>query len=209
MKTLYLMFLSITLAGCAGGIASGTTPSVKWVANSKTDSFTDVSSCAVTVGSLYTSNGVFTMTNKYYPYIEVVNGDLRVGVKSGGRFLIPVGDVQLRIDQNKAWTISTSETPLDYVPEGQLKAMQAYAPKDPQQQQIVENAYKTAMDATARSMSPFTASTGEKAQSILKEMRSGKTLIYRTVGLNQAASTTGEYVLDQSLELALRQCGIQ
>lgn len=203
------MFLSITLAGCAGGIASGTAPSVKWVANSKTDSFTDVSSCAVTVGSLYTSNGVFTMTNKYYPYIEVVNGDLRVGVKSGGRFLIPVGDVQLRIDQNKAWTISTSETPLDYVPEGQLKAMQAYAPKDPQQQQIVENAYKTAMEATARSMSPFTASTGEKAQSILKEMRSGKTLIYRTVGLNQAASTTGEYVLDQSLEVALRQCGIQ
>ena len=203
------MFLSITLAGCAGGIASGTAPSVKWVANSKTDSFTDVSSCAVTVGSLYTSNGVFTMTNKYYPYIEVVNGDLRVGVKSGGRFLIPVGDVQLRIDQNKAWTISTSETPLDYVPEGQLKAMQAYAPKDPQQQQIVENAYKTAMDATARSMSPFTASTGEKAQSILKEMRSGKTLIYRTIGLNQAASTTGEYVLDQSLEVALRQCGIQ
>ncbi|MBC3337507.1 hypothetical protein GIW50_16550 [Pseudomonas syringae] len=209
MRTLYLMFLSITLAGCAGGIASGTAPSVKWVANSKTDSFTDVSSCAVTVGSLYTSNGVFTMTNKYYPYIEVVNGDLRVGVKSGGRFLIPVGDVQLRIDQNKAWTISTSETPLDYVPEGQLKAMQAYAPKDPQQQQIVENAYKTAMEATARSMSPFTASTGEKAQSILKEMRSGKTLIYRTVGLNQAASTTGEYVLDQSLEVALRQCGIQ
>lgn len=203
------MFLSITLAGCAGGIASGTAPSVKWVANSKTDSFTDVSSCAVTVGSLYTSNGVFTMTNKYYPYIEVVNGDLRVGVKSGGRFLIPVGDVQLRIDQNKAWTISTSETPLDYVPEGQLKAMQAYAPKNPQQQQIVENAYKTAMEATARSMSPFTASTGEKAQSILKEMRSGKTLIYRTVGLNQAASTTGEYVLDQSLEVALRQCGIQ
>lgn len=203
------MFLSITLAGCAGGIASGTAPSVKWVANSKTDSFTDVSSCAVTVGSLYTSNGVFTMTNKYYPYIEVVNGDLRVGVKSGGRFLIPVGDVQLRVDQNKAWTISTSETPLDYVPEGQLKAMQAYAPKDPQQQQIVENAYKTAMEATARSMSPFTASTGEKAQSILKEMRSGKTLIYRTVGLNQAASTTGEYVLDQSLEVALSQCGIQ
>lgn len=209
MRTLYLMFLSITLAGCAGGIASGTAPSVKWVANSKTDSFTDVSSCAVTVGSLYTSNGVFTMTNKYYPYIEVVNGDLRVGVKSGGRFLIPVGDVQIRIDQNKAWTISTSETPLDYVPEGQLKAMQAYAPKDPQQQQIVENAYKTAMEATARSMSPFTASTGEKAQSILKEMRSGKTLIYRTVGLNQAASTTGEYVLDQSLEVALSQCGIQ
>jgi hypothetical protein len=132
-----------------------------------------------------------------------------VGVKSGGQFSIPVGDVQLRIDQNKAWTISTSETPLDYVPEGQLKAMQAYAPKDPQQQQVVENAYKTAMEATARSMSPFTAATGEKARSILREMRAGKTVIYRTVGLNQAASTTGEYALDKSLETALNQCGIK
>ncbi|NWC93810.1 hypothetical protein HX855_05345 [Pseudomonas sp. IPO3778] len=203
MKLAPVLLLALLTSGCATG------PAVEWVTVRNTDKFTDKSSCAVTVGTYYTGGGLYTVSNQYYPYIEVVNGDLRVGVKSGGRFLIPVGDVQLRVDQNKAWTISTSETPLDYVPEGQLKAMQAYAPKDPQQQQIVENAYKTAMDATARSMSPFTASTGEKAQSILKEMRSGKTLIYRTVGLNQAASTTGEYVLDQSLEVALRQCGIQ
>lgn len=203
MKLAPILLLALMTSGCATG------PAVEWVTVRNTDKFTDKSSCAVTVGTYYTRGAIYTVSNQYYPYIEVVNGDLRVGVKSGGRFLIPVGDVQLRVDQNKAWTISTSETPLDYVPEGQLKAMQAYAPKDPQQQQIVENAYKTAMDATARSMSPFTASTGEKAQSILKEMRSGKTLIYRTIGLNQAASTTGEYVLDQSLEVALRQCGIQ
>ena len=129
-------------------------------------------------------------------------------MKSGGRVLIPVGDVQLRIDQNKAWTINTSETPLDYVPEGQLKAMQAYAPKDPQQQQLIENAYRSAMEGSARAMSPYTAATGEKAKSILAEMRTGKKLIYRSVGLNQAASTTGEFLLDPSLEVALRQCGI-
>lgn len=203
MKLAPILLLALLTSGCATG------PAVEWVIVRNTDKFTDKSSCAVTVGTYYTRGGIYTVSNQYYPYIEAVNGDLRVGVKSGGRFLIPVGNVQLRVDQNKAWTISTSETPLDYVPEGQLKAMQAYAPKDPQQQQIVENAYKTVMDATARSTSPFTASTGEKAQSILKEMRSGKTLIYRTVGLNQAASTTGEYVLDQSLEVALRQCGIQ
>ena len=202
MKLAPVLLLALLTSGCATG------PTVEWVTVRNTDKFTDKSSCAITVGTYYTRGGIYAVSNQYYPYIEVVNGDLRVGVKSGGRFLIPVGDVQLRVDQNKAWTISTSETPLDYVPEGQLKAMQAYAPKDPQQQQIVENAYKTAMEATARSMSPYTASTGEKAQSILKEMRSGKTLIYRTVGLNQAASTTGEYALDQSLDVALRQCGI-
>lgn len=203
MKLPSILALALLTTGCATG------PAVEWVTVRNTDQFTDKSSCAVTVGAYYTKHGIYTVSNQYYPYIEAVNGDLRVGVKSGGRFLIPVGDVQIRVDQNKAWTISTSETPLDYVPEGQLKAMQAYAPKDPQQQQIVENAYKTAMEATARSMSPFTAATGEKARSILKEMRAGKTLIYRTVGLNQAASSTGEYSLDQSLETALRQCGIQ
>lgn len=203
MKLPSILALALLITGCATG------PAVEWVTVRNTDQFTDKSSCAVTVGAYYTKHGIYTVRNQYYPYIEVANGDLRVGVKSGGQFSIPVGDVQLRIDQNKAWTISTSETPLDYVPEGQLKAMQAYAPKDPQQQQIVENAYKIAMETTARSMSPFTASTGEKARSILMEMRAGKTVIYRTIGLNQAASTTGEYALDKSLETALHQCGIK
>lgn len=205
MKRSLAFAAAILLTGCGTNL---TAPKVEWITVRNTDKFTDKSTCAVTVGSFYTQNGVYTATNHYYPYIETVNGDLRVGVRSGGRFLIPVGDVQIRVDQNPAWTISSSETPLDYVPEGQLKAMQAFAPQDPQQQQIVTNAYKTAMEATARSMSPFTAATGDKARTILNQMRAGHSMIYRTVGLNQAASTTGEYVLDPSLEAALRQCGI-
>lgn len=205
MKRSLAFAAAILLTGCGTNL---TAPKVEWITVRNTDKFTDKSTCAVTVGSFYTQNGVYTATNHYYPHIETVNGDLRVGVRSGGRFLIPVGDVQIRVDQNPAWTISSSETPLDYVPEGQLKAMQAFAPQDPQQQQIVTNAYKTAMEATARSMSPFTAATGDKARTILNQMRAGHSMIYRTVGLNQAASTTGEYVLDPSLEAALRQCGI-
>jgi hypothetical protein len=204
MKRSLAFAAAILLTGCGTNL---TAPKLEWITVRNTDKFTDKSTCAVTVGSFYTQNGVYTATNHYYPYIETVNGDLRVGVRSGGRFLIPVGDVQIRVDQNPAWTISSSETPLDYVPEGQLKAMQAFAPQDPQQQ-IVTNAYKTAMEATARSMSPFTAATGDKARTILSQMRAGHSMIYRTVGLNQAASTTGEYVLDPSLEAALRQCGI-
>lgn len=196
---------AILLSGCSSNLIA---PKVEWITVKNTDKFTDKSTCAVTVGSFYTQSGVYTAANHYYPYIETVDGDLRVGVRSGGRFLIPVGDVQIRIDQNPAWTISSSETPLDYVPEGQLKAMLAAVPKDLQQQQIVTNAYKTAMEATARSMSPFTAATGDKARTILKQMRAGHSMIYRTVGLNQAASTTGEYALDPSLEIALRQCDI-
>lgn len=204
MKRLIGLAFVFLLSGCVSSHA----PRVEWVTMKKTDQFTDKSSCAVTVGSYYVANRAYTAQNHYYPYIEKVDSQLRVGLRSGGKFQIPVGDVQLRIDQNPAWTISTSETPLDYVPEGQLAAMQAAMPEDSGQQALASSAYKTAMETAARSMSPFTASTGEKAQRILAQMKAGQKIIYRTVGLNQAASTTGEYALDASLAEALIECGI-
>lgn len=204
MKTPAILLAALALSGCAVGQRS----SVEWITVRDTDQFTDKATCGVTVGSFYTGGGVYTVSNHYYPYIESPNGELRVGIRSGGRFKIPVGDVQIRIDQNPAWTIATGETPVDYVPEGQLKAMQAYG-GDAKQQEMLEKTYKTALQASAQAMSPFTAATGEKAQQILSQMKTGKVLIYRTLGLNQAASTTGEYALDQSLNKALAVCGIK
>jgi len=193
------------LTGCVT-----TPPSISWVPSTKMDEFTDRKTCSVSVGSFYTKNAVFTYSNHYYPYIEVVQGDLRVGVKSGGKHPIPVGDVQIRIDSNTAWTIRSSETPLDYVPAGTLKNMQEYTANLPEQnKKLVETTYKTAMDSAARAMSPFTAATGEKAQSILREMLSGQKIKYRTIGLNQAASSTGEYDLGPSLREALSKCGVK
>lgn len=86
--------------------------------------------------------------------------------------------------------------------------MQAYG-GDAKQQEMLEETYETALQASAKSMSPFTAATGEKAQQVLSKMKTGKVLIYRTLGLNQAASTTGEYALDQSLNKALAGCAIK
>ena len=57
-------------------------------------------------------------------------------------------------------------------------------------------------------MSPYTAVSGEKARMILSEMLNGYNLIYRRVGFNQAASSTGEYKLDNSFRNALTDCGI-
>lgn len=86
--------------------------------------------------------------------------------------------------------------------------MQAYG-GDAKQQEMLEKTYKTALQASAQAMSPFTAATGEKAEKILAQMKTGKVLIYRTLGMNQAASSTGEYALDQSLSKALTECGIK
>jgi len=206
MKYPLALLLALILTGCATGLA----PRVEWVATLKMDAFTDQKTCSVTVGSLYTRNSVYSYTNLYYPYIDVVNGDIRVGIKSGGKYKIPVGDVQLRIDNNKAWVISSSETPLDYVPKGAFNNMAQYYQNLPEESRtLIQDAYKETMKATSRAMSPFTATTGEKAAKILQEMLIGKNIKYRTVGLNQAASSIGEYKLDSSLKSALLKCGVK
>jgi len=204
-KKLLLIIPSILLQACAA-----TSPSGYWAAFDKVDDFTDIRACSVSVGSLYYKDIVATYSGNYYPYIEVVNGDLRLGIKSGGKISIPVGDIQIRVDSNPAWIISSSETPLDYVPEGVMGNMKDYAQGQSEaNQKIFESTYKVTMENISRTMSPFTATTGEKARSILKEMVAGQKIKYRTVGLNQAASTTGEYDLDPSFKASLSHCGIE
>lgn len=204
MRNRIVVFTAIALAGCASN-----QPEVKWISVKNTDEFTDASSCKVTVGSLYTNKNVYTEMGKYYPFIEQVNGQLRVGLQSGGQYKIPVGNAQLRIDSNKAWDISTSETPLDLAPTF-ANFKPAYLDNlSDDQKAMVAASYESAMEVSAQAMSPFTATTGEKAEKIVKEMLAGKSLKYRTVGLNQAASSTGVYDLDMSLQNALIDCGIE
>lgn len=204
MRNCIVVLTAIALAGCASN-----QPEVKWISVKNTDEFTDVSSCKVTVGSLYTNKNVYTEVGKYYPFIEQVNGQLRVGLQSGGQYKIPVGNAQLRIDSNKAWDISTSETPLDLAPT-LANFKPAYLDNlSDDQKAMVAASYESAMEVSAQAMSPFTATTGEKAEKIVKEMLAGKALKYRTVGLNQAASSIGVYYLDTSLQNALIDCGIE
>jgi hypothetical protein len=213
MKYSPIVFSLVILAGCAS-----ITPKVEWVASTEFDRFTDQKTCTVTTGSLYTQSSVFTYTNHLYPFIEVVDGELRVGLKSGGKYKVPVGDVQLRIDKNKAWDISMSETPVNVKPDPQTSAqvdiMTEYAKSlPPEQQALVVNSYKAAMSSTGKMLSPYTATTGDKAKAIVKEMLKGNSLIYRTLGFSQVANygggTTGEFLLNGSLEVALNKCQIK
>ena len=198
MKLLIIFSMVAALAGCAS-----TRPA--WKAVASTDEFTDVTTKMVTVGEFSTAQGVYTKPMSLYPFVGVREGEVIVGVRSGGRFRIPAGQVQLRIDENTAWTITTEETPLYLVPEVQgLPSMTS----DAKTNELVDEAQKKMMATMHRSMSPFTAATGEKAKQILNQMLSGKRLIYRSVGINQAGARTGEVALDESLTIGLRQIGI-
>lgn len=171
-------------------------PNRTWVASVAKDEFTDVVTKMVTVGSFSYNGTTFTQVGKYYPFIGKRGSTIYVGIRSGGVHRIPTGTVQIRVDDNSAWTITPEETPADLIP-GTAPSTSA-APG--MSAEMMANMSKI--------LSPYTAATGEKAKSIIKQMLSGKIIKYRTVGLNQAASTTGEVAVDQSLVESLQSIGI-
>lgn len=195
-RIIALSMVTFALVGCASGPI--------WKATGNTDEFTDKTTMMVTTGDFSTGGSIVTSSLKFYPVVRKEGGEVYVGLMSGGRFKIPVGTVQLRIDQNEAWTITPQETPISLMP----AAPQYVLNLPPEQAAIVKNAQDQAMVNATQMMSPYTITGGDKAKRILKQMLAGKVLKYRTVGINQAASTTGETVIDPSLAESLRLIGI-
>ena len=197
----------LLLAGCA-------TPQSlpDWVAGEKVDQFTDARSCRVERRAGAVS--ILARTQMaYYPFIERRGPELRVGLISGGAFKMPVGVVQLRVDTHAAWTIDPAETPVDtsdVMTEAMRKSMAASMPvgADEKAQAAYQRSIETLGATMSKTLSPFTVATGEKARAILDQMRRGDTLIYQTLGINQAASTTGRAKLGPDFMAALAKCGL-
>lgn len=187
--------VTMMLTGCAGQV---------WKATGSTDEFTDQTTMMVTVGEYTSVPVIVTKPFNYYPVVRKVGNEVYVGLMSGGRIKVPVGTVQLRIDQHEAWTISPQETPVSLLPEVPQYALNL----PPEQAELVKNAQAQAMTSAAQTMSPYTVTGGDKAKAIIKQMAAGHMLKYRTVGLNQAGSTTGEVTLDASFVQSLKQVGI-
>lgn len=198
IKVVATSLLLALLGGCQ------TAPGRVWNSTSNQDQFTDQVTKMVTVGEWRSDTAIVTRSLRYYPFVGVQDGEIYVGIRSGGKHRIPTGTVQIRIDENKAWTIGPDETPVYLVPS--LPKTPVAAP--PGMTELVEKTTAQAMSNAAKMMSPYTAATGDKAKSIIKEMLAGKVVKYRTVGFNQAASTTGEVNIDESFVQSLREIGI-
>lgn len=195
-RIITLSMFAFALVGCASGAV--------WKATGSTDEFTDKTTMMVTTGDFSSGSSIMTSSLRFYPVVRKEGGQIYVGLMSGGRFKVPVGTVQLRIDQNEAWTITPQETPVSSMP----AAPQYVLNLPPEQTAIVKNAQEQAMINATQMMSPYTIAGGDKAKKILRQMLSGSVLKYRVVGINQAASTTGEVALDPSLAESLRLIGI-
>jgi len=187
-----------------------------WEARTFKDEFSDASWCRVQPRALTTSNlmpmaGLARPRALTFPYVERRGDQLRVGVTSAGGIQLPTGEVQLRIDQHPAQTISPSETPIDTkspAADAVAAQMKAMAAANPGQTAIYEQVAATAASNFSQMMSPYTATTGEKANGLLAQMRGGQEIIYRGVGLNTAATTTGKLMLGDDFRAALAGCGL-
>ena len=211
-RSFILIAFSLTLLGCQ---TSGQPSGQRWNAISSKDEFTDKVTKMVTVGERLSTSLITTYSLKYYPFVGIQDGELYVGIRSGGRIRVPTGTVQLRIDDNPAWTISPDETPVNFIPLlSSPTTVKATTTADNQPDVTAtttvntQEIQKKMIENITKIMSPYTAVTGNKARSIVKEMLHGKVIKYRTIGLNQAASTTGEVIIDDSFEKSLRLIGL-
>lgn len=204
--------LAFALAGCAGH--GGPAPS-KWIASKSIDRFSDEELCRVWPRDAAIDNGIVAarlgVRLSLYPFVERRKSGLRVGLVSAG-VKIPAGEVQIRIDKNSAWTISTAETPVDSEgvnSEAFSSRLQGMAANNPALKNALAGTSLGAATAMNQAMSPYTAATGEKAEKILGEMKAGIVAIYQRVGANQPNSTTGEILLGAEFLSSLAECGIR
>lgn len=196
-KIFFMVVLAIGLIGCS---VSG---DERWHALSNVDRFTDDSIKMVTIGDFKTTGWLMTSSLQYYPFVGLRDSQLIFGIRSGGSIRVPVGGVQVRIDGNKVWDINPYETPV-YLSPSQASMPNMSIPNGPDMAQM----QKGVIESMAKNMSPFTATTGDKAKAIIKEMFAGKRMIYRSVGFNQPGSTEGECLIDESFFKAMSQIGI-
>lgn len=209
MKRILCSALALAITGCA----STSEPTGPWAASVKHDRFSGEVECFVSTGDFFTETSVVTSNNKYYPLIQVKNGVLMVGVRSGGRFPIPVGDVKIRVDSNKAYDISITETPVDEKVDPVIASMKAsYESLPEDQKKLVISAIDNASKTQKAMVSTYTVATGDKAKALLEEIKHGRKLIYQAgIFANMPAmqSSIGEVVVNKSLLEALKQCGIE
>lgn len=207
--TTRIVVLSVTAATILAGCASTPLPTLPtWGALDRTDRFTDEQSCRVTlVGAIRMD--VYRAGLRYYPYVERRGSDVRVGLMAHPTLPAPTGAIQIRVDALSAWTIDTSETPIDSTTANTAAQMSALMPTtaDPAQADALRRSAEAMSDNITRSVSPYTAATGEKAREILAQMKVGQRVIYRTLGAN-AASTAGEAALGAEFNRALAECGL-
>jgi len=203
-----LAILAITIAPAASARKA---PPPVWQVMRSADPVTGASTCAVVAAD--TAAGLrFTQTGALYPVVEMNSTyGLLVGVSSGGRIRLPVGDIVWRIDDHPYRLIRAADNPSDAGPPSGAPAATVEA-MTAQTMRLVQT-----MTATS------TMASGAAAREMLDEMLAGQSLLFRsarttaqtgipdyaTLGAGLiTAKGIRPYPLDASFRAGLVTCGI-
>lgn len=186
-------------------------PPPVWQVMRSADPVTGASTCAV-VASDASGRLRFTQTGALYPVVEMnTTYGLLVGVSSGGRFRLPVGDIVWRIDDHPHRVVRAADNPSDA---GQQSAAPAAT---------VEGMTAQTMRLVQTMTATSTMASGGTAREMLNEMLAGQSLLFRSArttaqtGIpDYAALGAGQitakgirpYPLDASFRAGLATCGI-
>lgn len=207
------------LAGALTACASTPETAGRWTASLSTDPITGVERCVVTIPDR-SFGSAFSRTGSLYPYVEQ-NSELglMIGVSSGGRYRLPTGDIEWRVDDNSHHTLKAADTPST----GETIANVNIEDMSEAQAQAYEQSMDEIEGMVFSIQNGVTAAGGEKAQALLAELRAGSELRFRSKGsapsaglVSSSTYLTGRFengklvpiLLDDSFELALRQCGL-
>jgi hypothetical protein len=178
-----------------------------WTTEKHIDNFTDVETCKVMPGSKFSRAFVFGMAEGLlhwyaisYFYAERRGDEVRAGFTNDKNLPI-MGDIQVRVDQNPAVTITAADTPVDTGPHIDIPQMQGVTPE-------VKAQIEKSMKGALAQMSPYRDFAGEKAVDLLRQIVNGKKAIWRSIGgVNNAPEDAAEIRIN-GLDDALKECGI-
>ena len=202
------------LAGCFGLITSGCAPP-PWQAKLHTDEFSDRTICRVAskqgFRSEFQENLLLSagklITHEFFAEMRL-DGP-RIGI--WGRFGIVWGDVQMRVDNNPTINITAQDTPIDYAPAVPQATPINLPNVTEEQHRAYEESLKQVQAATQAILatgSPYKVATGTKAKTLLAQIKVGKQIKFRIVGINKATTTTAEIEITDQFKDALRKCKI-
>lgn len=188
---------SLILTACVSELAKDS----QWRAVLRTDQFTDARSCRVERGTPSRRS----VERRYRTYssaefiVEDRDGELRIGAVMEPTLPMS-GDLQIRVDNLEAWTITLADTPLDTAP-----AMPSY--DYGAQSEQATKAIEQVQGYTLKMASPYRLAAGDKARQILDQILKGHVVKYRLLGINAASSSTGQFEVDDAFRAAVAQCG--
>ncbi|WP_434703009.1 hypothetical protein J3P85_19100 [Pseudomonas sp. Z1-12] len=194
MKRTVLVAIAIAIA-----MLSGCSTGPIWKISSETDVFSKRTSTIVTLGNYTAGTSILNISN-VLPVVRKEKEGIYVGLMSDGDVPIPIVTAQIWIDQNEIWTISSQETPI-------ILAKPSLAYVLGPQPKLIKQAQAQGLNVN-KVTGGCAVAGGDKAKAILKQMLTGRVLKFRTVDIDNAASSTQEVVLDESFFKSLKSIGV-